>query len=74
MCSHSMQCPTIIAPAFPSQVIVASVDSHFSHHAWANTPRKEGGLHPMKIPMLSDISHSISSSYGVLGDDGFCLR
>ena len=27
-----------------TQVIGVSVDSKFSHHAWVNTPRKDGGI------------------------------
>jgi hypothetical protein len=73
---HFFQIPVFAQrpPLRHAQVIVASTDSHFSHHAWANTDRKEGGLKPMKIPMLSDIDHKISEAYGVLHDDGFCLR
>ncbi|XP_064172401.1 peroxiredoxin-1-like [Anguilla rostrata] len=51
------------------EVIAASVDSHFSHLAWINTPRKQGGLGPMKIPLLADLGKSISQDYGVLKED-----
>src|SRR2546421_4807038 len=37
-----------------TQVIGCSTDSHFSHLAWINTPRKEGGLGNMQIPILGD--------------------
>lgn len=57
------------------EVIVASTDSQFSHHAWANTPRSEGGLKPMKIPMLADLTHQVSKDYGVyVESDGVDLR
>ena len=36
------------------EVVAASTDSHFSHLAWINTPRKQGGLGSMKIPLLAD--------------------
>ncbi|KAM9327242.1 peroxiredoxin-1 [Gastrophryne carolinensis] len=52
-----------------TEVIAASTDSHFSHLAWTNTPRKEGGLGPMKIPLLADVCHTIAKDYGVLKDD-----
>lgn len=40
-----------------------------------NTPRKEGGLGPMKIPLLSDLTHQVSKDYGVyLEDQGHTLR
>lgn len=51
------------------------MDSHFTHLAWVNTPRKEGGLGPLDIPLLSDLTHKISSDYGVyLADVGHTLR
>jgi len=57
------------------EILAASTDSHFSHFAWINTPRKTGGLGPMKIPMLADTNHSISKDYGVLIDgEGIDLR
>lgn len=40
-----------------------------------NTPRKQGGLGEMKIPLLSDLTHQISKDYGVyLEDQGHTLR
>ncbi|XP_033829558.1 peroxiredoxin-2 [Periophthalmus magnuspinnatus] len=57
------------------EVIGASVDSHFCHLAWTNTPRKQGGLGKMKIPLLADLTKSISRDYGVLKeDDGISYR
>lgn len=52
-----------------TQLIGCSVDSHFSHREWANKPRDQGGLSPLKIPLLSDISQIISSKYGVRIND-----
>lgn len=58
-----------------TEVIACSVDSHFTHLAWINTPRKEGGLGEIKIPLLSDITHKIAKDYGVYLDDlGHTLR
>jgi len=53
-----------------TEVIGCSVDSHFVHREYALKPRKEGGLAPLDIPLLSDISHDISKDYGVLIDFG----
>ena len=36
------------------------MDSHFTHLAWMNTPRKEGGLGRLDISLLSDLTHTIS--------------
>ncbi|XP_022086622.1 peroxiredoxin-2-like isoform X2 [Acanthaster planci] len=58
-----------------TEVVGVSVDSHFSHLAWINTPRKEGGLGPMNIPLLSDFKKEISKDYGVLlYEEGVALR
>ncbi|XP_068243147.1 peroxiredoxin 2 isoform X1 [Palaemon carinicauda] len=57
------------------EVIACSTDSHFSHLAWINTPRKEGGLGEMNIPLLADKSMDIARSYGVLKEeDGIAFR
>lgn len=37
--------------------------------AWVNTPRKQGGLGSLDIPLLADKSASISKSYGVYKED-----
>jgi len=50
-------------------VLAASTDSQFAHLAWINTPRKQGGLGQMNIPVLADTNHSISRDYGVLKED-----
>merc|ERR1711943_90177 len=42
------------------EVVGASVDSHFTHLAWVNTPRKEGGLGgALKIPLLADLGGNV---------------
>ncbi|KAF2367888.1 Alkyl hydroperoxide reductase subunit C/ Thiol specific antioxidant [Trinorchestia longiramus] len=58
-----------------TEVVACSVDSHYTHLAWTKTPRKEGGLGSLKIPLLSDITKQISQDYGVyLEDQGISLR
>lgn len=40
-----------------------------------NTPRKEGGLGPLNIPLLADVTKSLSQNYGVLkNDEGIAYR
>ena len=54
------------------EVVAASTDSHFSHLAWINTPRKQGGLGNMKIPLLADKTCDIAKrSDGWAGADAF---
>ncbi len=56
-------------------MVGVSTDSHFSHLAWINTPRKQGGLGGLAYPLLSDFSKKISDDYGVLLEDaGLALR
>ncbi|CAL8072908.1 unnamed protein product [Calicophoron daubneyi] len=56
-------------------VVGCSTDSQFSHLAWINTPRKEGGLGGLRYPLLSDFRKQISRDYGVLLEDaGIALR
>jgi len=58
-----------------TEVIGISTDSHFSHLAWINTPRKQGGLGGLNYPLLSDFNKSISSMYNILVEDaGVALR
>uniref|UniRef100_A0A8W8K168 Thioredoxin peroxidase n=1 Tax=Magallana gigas TaxID=29159 RepID=A0A8W8K168_MAGGI len=61
--------------AINCEVVACSTDSVFSHLAWINTPRKQGGLGNMKIPLLADKTMEISRAYGVLKeDDGISFR
>jgi alkyl hydroperoxide reductase subunit AhpC len=55
-------------------VLAISVDSVYSHLAWANQPRKDGGLSPVKIPLVSDIKKTIAADYRVLVNDSVALR
>ena len=57
------------------EVVACSTDSEFSHLAWINTARKDGGLGQMKIPLLADTNHQISKDYGVfIEDKGIAYR
>lgn len=51
------------------ELVACSTDSHFSHLAWINTPRKQGGLGELKIPLLADKNMEIARAYGVLKED-----
>ncbi|KAL3642755.1 hypothetical protein CASFOL_013570 [Castilleja foliolosa] len=58
-----------------TEIVGVSVDSVFSHLAWVQTDRKSGGLGDLTYPLVSDITKSISKSYGVLiPDQGIALR
>lgn len=57
-----------------AEVVGISVDSEYAHLTWSQLPRKEGGLSPLRIPLVSDITKKISKSYGVLHDESVALR
>lgn len=56
------------------QLLAVSVDSKFSHSAWRRTPLDQGGIGPVKFPLISDTCHTLSKSYGVLLEQGIALR
>lgn len=47
------------------EVIGVSIDSHFTHNAWRNTPIDKGGIGPVKYTLVADMSHSIVRAYDV---------
>lgn len=57
-----------------TEVLGVSVDSHFTHMAWANTSRQEGGIQGVNYPLVSDLSKQIARDYGVLLEAGIALR
>jgi len=56
------------------QILGCSIDSHFTHLAWRNTPRKAGGIGEVKYPLIADLDKKISEAYGVLLPNGVALR
>jgi len=77
-------CPTELsaysdaAPQFKqlgAELLGASVDSKYTHLAWVNTPRNQGGLGHVNYPIISDIKRNMSRAYGVLLEEqGHALR
>jgi len=57
-----------------TEVIGVSVDSHFTHLAWKNTPRNQGGIGPVKYPLVADLTKKIAEQFGVLLEGGVALR
>jgi len=57
------------------EILGCSVDSQFSHLAWSQKPRKEGGIGKLQFPLLADINKKFGRSYGVLLEEaGITLR
>ena len=47
------------------EVIAVSIDSHFTHNAWRNTPINDGGIGQVRYTMAADMAHSIVKDYDV---------
>src|SRR5258706_3393721 len=83
-CVFAPQCPTELvafADATPkfnelnTVVLGVSCDSKFSHLAWTQQDRRQGGLGPnFALPLLADKTIKIARDYGVLlEEDGIAL-
>ena len=66
----------LLVLAISEQIIGVSTDSQYSHLAWANQSRKQGGIGPnLKLPLVADKTCAISRDYGVLiEEEGIALR
>ena len=56
------------------EVIGVSVDSHFTHYAWRNTPITQGGIGPIDITLVSDLGGEVMNAYGVSHPNHVALR
>ena len=57
-----------------TEVIGVSIDSHFAHNAWRNTPVNKGGIGPVRYTLAADIRHEIMQAYGVASPGGVAFR
>jgi len=55
-------------------VIGCSVDSHFTHIAWKNTPVSEGGIGQVRYPLIADLTKKVAKKYDALFDKSVALR
>lgn len=56
------------------EVIAVSIDSHFTHNAWRNTPVNQGGIGAVRYTLAADINHSICKAYDVESSGGVAYR
>jgi len=56
------------------EVIGVSIDSHFTHLAWKNTPINNGGIGQVGYPLVADIKHEICKAYDVEASEGVAYR
>ena len=52
------------------EVIGVSIDSHFTHNAWRNTPVNQGGIGQVGYTLVADMTHGVCKSYDVETPDG----
>ena len=57
-----------------ARVLGCSIDSKFSHLAWSQKSRKEGGIAGLSYPLLADVNKSLADAFGVLLPAGIALR
>ncbi len=57
-----------------TQLIGCSTDSWFSHKAWLDTPKTEGGIQGVKYPIVADFNKRVAEAYDVLLPGGMALR
>ena len=52
-----------------AELVGCSIDSHFSHYAWLETPKAKGGIEGVTYPLLSDLNKNIARDYQVLDEE-----
>lgn len=57
-----------------AEVLGVSIDSKFTHLAWTERPRNQGGIEGLRYPLLADMNKEVAQAYGVLADGGVALR
>ncbi len=50
-------------------VVACSIDSKFSHWAWLNTAKNDGGIQGVTYPIVADLSKTIAENFGVLAGE-----
>lgn len=50
-------------------VVGCSIDSHFSHYAWLQTPKEKGGIQGVTYPLVADTAKTIVTNYDVLAGE-----
>ncbi len=60
--------------ALGADVLGVSIDSKFTHLAWINTPRHQGGIAGLEYPLASDLRRTMATDYDVLTEGGVALR
>lgn len=57
-----------------AEVVGVSIDSKYTHLAWMEKPRKQGGIEGLAYPLLADMNKTMAMDYGVLAEAGVAMR
>ena len=50
------------------------MDSQYTHLAWKKTPVDQGGIGPIRYPLIADLNKQVARSFGVLFNEEVALR
>ena len=56
------------------EILGVSVDSKYSHLAWIQTPRNQGGIGDINYPLVADLNKEIGNAFNILDEEGKALR
>lgn len=56
------------------ELLACSVDSEFSHMAWLNTPKNQGGIQGIEYGIIADLGGRIAEDYDVLAENNVAYR
>ena len=56
--------------ALNCEIVGISIDSHWTHNAWRNTPVDNGGIGAVNYTLAADMDHKICKAYGIESDGG----
>ena len=56
--------------ALNCEIVGISIDSHWTHNAWRNTPLDKGGIGAVNYTLAADMDHKICKAYGIESDGG----
>jgi peroxiredoxin (alkyl hydroperoxide reductase subunit C) len=71
---HAFQAKLAEFENLGAAVLGCSVDSHFSHKAWLNTPKQKGGIQGIEYGLIADIGGKIAKDYDVLSPENIAYR
>jgi peroxiredoxin 2/4 len=63
---HSFQENLELFDVRNTAIVACSTDTEYSHYAWLQIPRNQGGIQGVTYPIVADTNKTITASFGVL--------